>query len=112
MPSWGPAAAENRKGRYALRPEDMMPVSPSVIELKVPQNAYDNPGFIADKEFPNPPPPVYNGFGGVHVEKEKNDVPSTSSTSSSGNYEKDTGFDFEFSNYNQLSLTGPSGLQE
>ena len=92
MPSWGPAAAENRTGRYALRPEDMIPVFPSIMELKVQQNAYTNAGFIADKELPDPPPPVYNGFGGVHIEKEKDDVPSKSSSSSSDNDEKDTGY--------------------
>ena len=85
MPSWGPAAAENRKGRYALRPEDMLPVYPSIIQLsedKTKFNGFTNSAFTHDNDFPEPPPPVYNGFGGG-VNKKKDDA-SGSSLSNSG----------------------------
>ena len=101
MPTWGPAADKNRKGRYALRPDDMLPVYPSIIQLSADKtksngfsntgftedktnfSGFTNSGFIGDNDFPDPPSPISNGFSSG-LNKGKDDDASSSSSSNSG----------------------------
>ena len=104
MPNWGPASPENRKGRYTIRSEDMLPVCPCIIEVNNISNGFTNTGFIEENEHPEHLSPIYNVLS--HHDEEKDDELTSGDA-------KDV--DLTFSNvlnYNQLSLSGPAALQD